>query len=64
MLVVDRFEGDFAVIETDKGTVDIPRYELPVDAKEGDTIRIVVNKDDTEARKKLIDEKMNRLFKD
>ena len=64
MLIIDRFEGDYAVIETNGRTVDIPRSELPADAKEGVTLRLVIDADDTASRKKRIDGMMNSLFKD
>ena len=64
MLVIDRFEGNFAVVETDKGMINILRAELPDGAKEGDTLRLIIDADDTNARKKRIDDKMNKLFKD
>ena len=64
MLVIDRFEGDFAVVETEKGMINIPRSELPKGAREGDTLRLTIDEDDTDARKKRIDDKMNKLFKD
>ena len=64
MLIIDRFEGDFAVIEIDGGMIDIPRYELPTGAKEGDTLRLVIDADDTEARKIRIGGMMDKLFKD
>ena len=63
MLIIDRFEGDYAVVETGKGMVNIPRSELPKGAKEGDTLRISIDADDTEARKNRIDGMMNTLFK-
>jgi len=63
MLILDRFEGDLAVIETDTGLLNIPRSELPAGAKEGDTIRLIVDAEETAARKKSIDERMNKLFK-
>ena len=63
MIVIDRFEGDFAVIETDNGMINIPRSELPTVAKEGDTLRIVIDTDDTDLRKKRIDGMMDELFK-
>ena len=63
MLIIDRFEGDFAVIETDNGMIDIPRSELPTGAKEGDVLRLVIDTDGTESRKERIDGMMARLFK-
>ncbi|MZP31206.1 DUF3006 family protein [Heliobacterium undosum] len=41
-LIIDRFEGRLAVVEMDgDGTIDIPKNELPVEAKEGDVIRLI-----------------------
>lgn len=40
-LVVDRFEGDLAVVEVDGGeVVDLPRWLLPPGAREGDVVRL------------------------
>ncbi|MDR2900006.1 MAG: DUF3006 domain-containing protein [Treponema sp.] len=64
MLVIDRFEGDFAVIETDKGMINVPMSDLPSGAKEGDMLSLIISSDETSARKKKIDGMMNRLFKD
>lgn len=33
--VVDRFEGDFIILETDHGMIEIPRSRAPVMAGEG-----------------------------
>ena len=38
MLIIDRFEGDMAVVENDGGIMDIPRSLLPENAKEGDIL--------------------------
>ena len=39
-LIIDRFEGDFAVCETeDLEFVNFPKAVLPLDAKEGDVIQ-------------------------
>lgn len=38
MIVVDRFEGDFAVLETDEGMIDVERTQLADDICEGDVI--------------------------
>ena len=35
--IIDRFEEDFAVLETPKETIqEVKRSDLPIDAKEGD----------------------------
>jgi hypothetical protein len=59
MLIVDRFEGGFAVCEDGCGkTVNIPRTELPPSAKEGDCLIAAaegvyaVDADETARRKK------------
>jgi hypothetical protein len=40
-LVVDRFEGDLAVVEVDGGpALDLPRWLLPREVKEGDVVRV------------------------
>jgi hypothetical protein len=62
MLIIDRFEGDFAVVETDKGMINIPKADMPNGAKEGDVLSIAINSDETASRKKRIEDKMNRLF--
>jgi len=64
MLIIDRFEGECAVVETDTGMINIPRADLPTGAKEGDTLKLVIDADDTKARKKRINNMMNNLFKD
>lgn len=38
MIVVDRFEGERAVLEVDGELVDVPRSALPTGAKEGDVL--------------------------
>lgn len=40
MLIVDRFEGDWAVIEYEGTTFNFPRSLLPPDVKESDVIII------------------------
>jgi len=78
MNIIDRFEGDFAVVETDEGMVNIPVADLPDGAKEGDELVIATDgsvacgsvergtQDDgaeAAARKDKIDSMMNALFK-
>jgi len=54
--VIDRFEGEYTVVEFDGQIEEILRSQLPEDAKIGDTFvfdknRITVDKIDTETRK-------------
>ena len=64
MLIIDRFEGDFAVVETSNGIVNIPRTDMPPTAREGDVLVLDLDKTGTEARKERINGMMNKLFKD
>lgn len=37
--IIDRFEGEYAVVEReDRVIINIPRHDLPLEAKEGDYI--------------------------
>ncbi len=66
--IIDRFEGDFAVLEKESGgTVDVKR-ELLENAREGDVIifsdgKYIVDVQETQMRRKSIEEKMRKLFK-
>jgi hypothetical protein len=54
-LIIDRFEGEYAVVELpDKTCVNIPKKALPEEAAEGDIIKIAVNKREAEKRKNKI----------
>ena len=65
--IIDRFEGEFAVLEKeDGGTIDVPKSEIE-NAKEGDVILFengvyIIDAEETEKRKALIEEKMKKLF--
>lgn len=63
-VILDRFEGDYAILELDVGeVVSVPKV-LVKDAVEGDVIKISIDKDETSKRKKKIEELMNDVFKD
>ena len=64
MLIIDRFEGDFAIVETDNGFINIPRSDLPVTASEGDVLVLGFDKDSTNERKKRVGGMMDKLFKE
>lgn len=68
MLVIDRFEGDIAVVEDGESIINIPRNKLPFDAKEGDILILSDDKyliDDvaTVNRKKELESRFSKLFK-
>jgi RNase P/RNase MRP subunit p29 len=65
--VIDRFEGNIAVIETEGTTIDVPKTSLPINAKTGDSViidgdKICVDVEDTKKRKAEIDDLMEELF--
>lgn len=63
-VIIDRFEGEYAVVEIDVGKfADLPRVLIP-DAKQGDVINITVDKEDTAKRKEVILDLMNQVFED
>ena len=59
--IIDRFEGDYAVVELENGEfADMPKVFVP-NAKEGDVVTITVSED--KDRKKRIEDLANELFK-
>ncbi len=62
--IIDRIEKDYVVVEIDTGIcVDIPKVLIP-NAKEGDIIKIEIDKNATIERKKHIQKLMNKAFED
>lgn len=63
-LVIDRFEGDMVVLVNDI-TIVIPRFLLPMEAKEGDAVfvELEVDSEKTERLKKDVKDKLDRLRK-
>lgn len=66
MYTIDRFEGNWAVIEYERQTFNLPRQLLPPEALEGDVVTISVSIDvkSTSAAKDDITQLARRLFKD
>lgn len=63
-ITIDRFEGDFAVVETENGEIyNIPGALVP-DAAEGDVVEISVNKTQTKKQLDEVQELVDELFKD
>ncbi len=68
MLVIDRYEGNFAVVEDDEGkTINLPRDMLEKDIPEGSVIvllrgKYILNKAETEKRKKELFDLQESLF--
>jgi hypothetical protein len=50
-VIIDRFEGEFAVVELpDRSTAELPRVLVP-GAKEGDVIHIEIDVEETQRRR-------------
>ena len=63
-VIIDRFEGEYAVVEIEVAKyVNIPKILLP-NSKEGDVIKIEIDKKETEERKKNLQKLMNTVFED
>ena len=65
--IVDRFEEEYLVLEKETGeTLDVLKKEIP-DAKKGDVVifengKYTVDREETKVRKKIIAEKLRKLF--
>ena len=63
-VIIDRFEGEYAIVEIEIGKFgNIPKILLP-NAKEGDVVKIEIDKSETELQRKKIENLMERVFKD
>ena len=64
-IILDRFEGNIAVVELENGQmIDCPKALFPVNAKEGSIINITVDENATNEKLQRVTERMNKLFKD
>ncbi|HHW57329.1 MAG TPA: DUF3006 domain-containing protein [Clostridia bacterium] len=66
LCIIDRFEGNFAVIEYEDITFNFPKELLPKEAKEGDVLKfdITIDREETEKRRKIIKDLADELFID
>lgn len=63
-IIVDRFEGEKAVLELPTGEfVDVVKRLLPQNAKEGSVISIICDEEATEERREAARKKMNDIFR-
>lgn len=60
--IIDRFEGEFAVVEANEKTYNIAKALLPDDAKEGSVIEVKVDKEATEKAKNEAADLLKDLF--
>lgn len=66
-MIIDRFEGEYAVVETDSGMIDIERSKLPENAAEGDVIELhdgayIINSAETAERRERAASRLKRLI--
>lgn len=60
--IIDRFEGDYAIIEYYGQVLNLPKVFLPVEVHEGDVLDVIIMLDDSETdkmraeMKKLVDD--------
>ncbi len=69
MLIVDRFEGDYAIIENEDEYYDVKKDRLPKDCREGDILILknnvyTIDKKQTKLHKEFIRELQRSSFKD
>ena len=69
MTIIDRFEGEYAVLETDSGMKNVPRDMLPEEAREGDVVELkngayTINKKAAEKRRRELRKKLKKLQKE
>ena len=61
MIVLDRIEGDRAILLVDGQTIDLPASVLPAGSKEGDVLRFAADPDATAARLNDAEARLARL---
>lgn len=62
-LVIDRFEGKFAVVELPDGSfANLPRTLVPADAVEGSVLKIEADAAETEKRRREAQKLLGDLF--
>ncbi len=62
MMVIDRIEGDFAIVEVNGKTMDVPLSELPQGVREGQVLKAIGDNSETALPQSLV-ERVERLRK-
>lgn len=64
-MIIDRFEGEIAVIEIDENEfIRVPKKILPPSAEEGNVIQIIIDLEGTRARAAVIADLEADLFEE
>lgn len=61
-VIIDRFEGEYAVVEIEEGKFFTMAKELVDGAKEGDIIDISICHEETKAKKEKVQTLLDELF--
>lgn len=61
--IIDRFEGEYAVININDKHIDFPKELLPEGASEGDHLKITleIDQESTRASKERVESLLNKL---
>lgn len=63
-VIVNRIEGNYLVLELENGNVvDVPKELIP-EAKEGNIVNIIIDKEKTDTRRKKMQELVDSVFED
>ena len=67
MLIIDRFEGETAVCESENGFLSLPKGKILGEAKEGDVLipkgeQFIVDKEETNRRREEAAAKLKKLL--
>ena len=68
MTVIDRFEGGYAVLVSESGSITVPADELPAGAAEGDVLiyqndSYLINKEATAKKRRQTRARLRKLIK-
>lgn len=64
-VTIDRFEGSFAVVETENGSFyNLPLPLVPTGADEGSVVSITLDSTATDKRQEKINNLMDKLFEE
>ena len=63
-VVIDRFEGEYALVEDEnKNIINMPKCLLPENSKEGSVIKIELDEDETKRKNNDVKKIFDSIFK-
>jgi hypothetical protein len=63
-VTIDRFEGEYAVVELpNRETLNMPKQLVPAEAKEGEILKIEIDRSEVAERKREIKNLINEVWK-